>query len=191
MRLITGKAEASIAVDVLVEAYANAPNISWMFTQSNSNLQYFFHVLINDAIDKKGAYLTSNDYGVLVFHNMETKHFSVSSILRKAYLVFFIMGLQKSIQLIRLNRLKRRYRPKEGCYGSLFAIRNNQFRRETGYEFKKEFPDIFKNLNQPIYAETTNERTCRLYQRLGFIRFHEIKHPYADLTIYFLKKDTP
>lgn len=189
MRLITNRQESLIAIDILVETYANAPNINWMFTQSHRNLEYFFYVLIEDAIEKKGAYLTSNNRGVLLFYNLKTKHFSLNSIYRKAYLIFFIMGIKKSIQVIRLNKLKRKYRPKTGFYGAVLAIKNDKFQWETRFELKKEIFILFKTLNLPVYAETTNRRIYLLYKKLGFSKYYEMNHPYADLNIYFMKMD--
>ena len=189
MRLITNRQESLIAIDILVETYANAPNIKWMFTQSHRNLEYFFYVLIEDAIEKKGAYLTSNNRGVLLFYNLKTKHFSLSSIYRKAYLIFFIMGIKKSIQIIRLNKLKRKYRPKTGFYGAVLAIKNDKCQWDTRFELKKEIFIMFKNLNLPVYAETTNRRIYLLYKKLGFSKYYEMNHPYADLNIYFMKMD--
>lgn len=189
MGLITNKQETLIAIDILAKAYANAPNINWMFTQSHTNLEYFFNALIKDVIEKKGAYLTPNNRGVLLFYNLKTKHFSLRSICRKIYLILFITGIKKSIQIIRLQKSMRKQRPKTGMYGAALAIMNDEYKWQTRIELKKEMLLICKSSNLPVYAETTNRRIVLLYESLGFSTYFEMKHPYADLKIYFMKMD--
>lgn len=189
MRLIKNKEEATIAVEVLAETYANAPNISWMFEQSRGNLQSLFGMLVKDAIKKESAYLTSNNYGVLLLYDLEAKHFSLSIILRKLHLILFVMGIRKSLQVMRLNQLKRQRRPETGYYGSVLAIKDNESRWRTVLELKREFSILSEKLNQPIYLETTNPRIFSLYEKLGFTQYHKMKHPYTNLDIYFMKMD--
>lgn len=56
MHLITNKQEALVVIDILVETYADAPNIKWMFNQTHKNLSYFFRVLIEDAMVRKKTF---------------------------------------------------------------------------------------------------------------------------------------
>lgn len=187
MRLITSKKEASKAVEVFVEAYSHAPNINWMFKQSPENVRYFFGMLVEEAMDREGAYLTSDNCGVLLLYDMKSKSFSLKVLLKKLYIIIFITGLKRSFQIIRLNHTKSKYRPKSGLYASVLAIKNHKSHWKTIFELKREFSNIAKNLNQPIYLETTNLRYFSLYEKLGFSKFYEMKHPYTDLNIYFLK----
>lgn len=189
MRSITTKGESTIATDVLSKAYADAPNISWMFKQSPKNNTLFFSLLVDEAMGKKGAYLTPNNRGVLLLYSLETKYFSLKTICRKAYLVFFVIGLRKSLQIQSLEKTKRKYRPKTGLYGASLAINKDEYKRETMYELKK-WKSLLSTLpKQTIYAETTNRRIALLYERMGFSSYNEIKHPYADLPIYFMKME--
>lgn len=190
MHLITSEQETLIAIDILVETYADAPNIKWMFNQNHSNLTYFFRVLIEDAITRKGAYLSSNNNGVLFFYDLQTKNFSFKSFYLKMHLAFFIIGIKKTAQIIRLNNLKKKYRPQNGYYGSILAVKSNDLQWETNFELKKEFSKVFKQFNQPAYLETTNRRIYLLYKKLGFSEYYKTDHPYADLTIYFMKMST-
>ena len=191
MKLIQNKEDSSIATNILVEAYNDAPNINWMFKQSHSNLEFFFYLLIDDSIKKRGAFLSSNKGGVLLFYNLNAKNYSLSSILRKAYLMIFMMGIQKSIQVFKLNKLKRKYRPKTGFYGMALAVKNDKHKWDTRLELKREFALKIKEINLPVYAETTNKRIYLLYEKLGFSVYDQMKHPYADLNIYFMKIDQP
>lgn len=187
MRRITQQEDVSTAVEVLVETYANAPNINWMFEQSRGNLRYLFRMLVEEAMVKEGAYLTSDNCGVLLLHDLRAKPFSLNIILRKLHIILFVMGLMRSRRVIRLNKLKEKYRPKRGYYGAVLAIRDNPSRWKTILELKREFASLSQKINQPIYLETTNPRIFSLYERLGFRLYHKMQHPYTELDIYFMQ----
>jgi len=189
MKLITHQQEASVATEVLAKTYANAPNINWMFAQTPGNLRYFFGMLVEDAMHKKGAYLTSDHCGVLLFHESKATNFSLSSIFKKLYVIIFITGIMRAIQIVRLNRLKAKYRPGTGYYGSVLGIMQHKYQWKTTFELKKEFSMLSKKVEQPIYLETTDPRIFSLYKKIGFSKYHEMKHPYTNLMIYFMKKD--
>lgn len=187
MRLITDKEDETHAVNVLVESYANAPNISWMFTQSQSNLIFFFRTLIKEAVENKSAYLTSDTCGVLILENQHATQFSLGTLFRKLHLILFVLGVKNSFRIIRLNKLKKKIRHSEGYYGSVLAIRKHKSRWKTTLELKREFSIMAKKSHQPIFLETTNPRMFSLYGKLGFTEYHQMKHPYTDLQIYFMK----
>ena len=42
--------------------------------------------------------------------------------------------------------------------------------------------------NEPIYVETTNPRVMLLYKKSGYVEYANLKHPYEDLTIWFMKR---
>ena len=99
------------------------------------------------------------------------------------------MGIKKSIQVLKLNNIKSKHRPKIGFYGAVLAIKNDKHQWSTRLELKKDILLMFKNLNLPIYVETTNRRIYLLYKKLGLTKYYEMNHPYADLNIYFMKTD--
>ena len=187
MKLITNKEDTKTAIEVLVQTYVDAPNISWMFSQTESNLRYFFGMLVKEAVEKRSAYLTSDKCGLLILENMNARHFSFSTILRKLHLILFVLGVKHSFQIIRLNHIKRKIRPKKGFYGSMLVIKNHKLQWKTTFELKKEFTDMASNLQQPVFLETTNPRIFSLYEKLGFSQYYQMQHPYADINIYFMK----
>jgi hypothetical protein len=189
MKLITSKEDTTIAIEVLVQTYVNAPNISWMFAQTEINLRYFFGMLVKEAVEKRSAYLTSDQCGLLILEDMHARHFSFSTILRKLHLILFVLGVKHSFQIIRLNHIKKKIRPQKGFYGSMLVIKNHEFQWKTIFELKKEFTDMARNLGQPIYLETTNPRIFSLYKKLGFSPYYQMQHPYANINIYFMKME--
>lgn len=187
MKLIDTKKDAEIACNILANAFADAKNITWFLTPNKRNLQRFFSLLVDESIAKNGAYLTSNKSGVLLLYNMNKRLSFFSFLARKLRLILFTIGLKKGIQLIRLQKIQEKQRPKEGMYGLALAMQNDDQKWHTIFELKKAFQQVLKTSKLPVYAETTNPRYVKMYRSLGFVVYHQIPHPYTDLTIRFLK----
>lgn len=187
MNLIDNPKDAEIAVSILAHAFANAKNITWFLSPTKKNLQRFFSLLVEESIAKEGAYLTSNKRGVILLYNMNAKLSFFSFLGKKLRLILFTMGLKKGYQLIRLQKLQEKERPKVGMYGLALAMQSDEQKWQTIFELKQAFREVLNNTSLPVYAETTNPRYVKMYLSLGFVEYHQMKHPYADLTIRFLK----
>ncbi|WP_417590945.1 hypothetical protein [Owenweeksia hongkongensis] len=190
MTAISTKQDQYTATQVLAEAYQQAANISWAVESSNKKLNYFFSSLLKDAISKDGAYLTSNSRGVLLLYDMKARSRSISSVFRKLHLMIFVIGIKKSMQLMKLEKLKKRLRPKSGLYGMALAILDDEHRWKTALEVKRGFLEISKKKQLPIYVETTNERIAKLYTTIGFSTYHKMTHPYTELDVCFMKMES-
>ncbi|WP_417609510.1 hypothetical protein [Owenweeksia hongkongensis] len=190
MTAISTKQDQSTATQVLAEAYQQAPNISWAVDSSSKKLNYFFSSLLKDAIAKDGAYITSNSRGVLLLYDMKASSRSISSVFRKLHLMIFVIGIKKSMQLMKLEKLKKRLRPKSGLYGMALAILDDEHRWQTALEVKQGFLEISKKKQLPIYVETTNERIVKLYEIIGFDTYHKMRHPYTELNVWFMKMES-
>jgi len=187
MILIQHKKDKERAIEILTKEYKNAPNISWFIESNDKDIHYFFSMITDDAFQKKGAYISDNRKGVLLLYNLQNKYFSVKTLLMKLKVILFIIGIRKSIRLIKLQINQNAIRPAHGLYAQALAIENSQIRFMTGLEVKRHIFEIQNKYNLPVYAETTDPRLLRLYESVGFKIYHQMFHPYCDLIIWFLK----
>lgn len=187
MIVIHSEQHAKIAVNILAEAFADAQNITWFLKPKKRNLQRFFSLLVDESVLKDGAYLTSNHRGVVLLYDMQKQLSVFTFLVRKLKLICFTLGIKKGMQLLRLQKLQASFRPKVGMYGLALAIHKDEEKWKTIFEMKKEFRQILNKTNLPVYAETTNPRYVRMYQSIGFETYHQMQHPYTQLTIWFLK----
>jgi hypothetical protein len=127
---------------------------------------------------------------VLFLYNQENGGISLKALINKIRLIFFVLGMKKSIQLIRLQNIQKSIRPKVGLHALALAIENKQYKYPTGMEIKRDLLAIRELTNLPVYAETTNPRYVRLYETIGFIVYKQIPHPYTHLNIWFLKLES-
>lgn len=191
MRLIKTKTETKKAIEILAEAYYDAPNISWLLRKpTKQNAQRFFSVILQDAMAKNGAYLSDNSNGVLLFFDLENKGWLLANLLRKIWVFCFVTGISRGVKALKWQQQANSIRPPKGLFGMALAIADNAQRMQTAFEIKKTFATLTKDKQQPVYAETTLPRIKRLYQSIGFEEYTSLQHPFANVTVFFLKKET-
>lgn len=187
MKLIEHESDKQMAIDILAKEYNHAPNVSWFIGSDYRKLHKFFRALTEDAIRRRGAFISSNGKGVLLFYNLSDKNFSVKGWLLKLKVLLFVVGIKNSIKLILLQIKQNKIRPAIGLYAQAFAIENLPIRFTTGIEVKRYVLEVQNECKLPVYAETTDPRLLKLYEAIGFKVYQQMNHPYGNLIIWFLK----
>ena len=190
MNHIKTKNDKIRALDILENAFISSPGMTWMLRKkSKKRLRIFLSFFFHEAVAKKGAYLTSDRNGVVFFYQLQNQNRSILNFLRRLYIAIFIMGLKKGILAAKYKRLIDETRPKTGWFGWLVATDNKVSGNSAAYEIKQEMFRMADETNEPIYVETTVPRVMLLYKTSGYYEYSKIKHPYEDLTIWFMKRD--
>jgi hypothetical protein len=178
------------ALDILEDAFASSPGMTWMLKRkSKASLRIFLTYFFYEVKAKKGAWQSTDRNGVVFFYHLQNKNQSILNTFRKLYVFLFIMGIKNGVRAIRYKRLIDSIRPKTGWFGWLVATDKNTIGKSAGYEMKNEMFRMADLSNEPIYIETTILRVMILYRSLGYDVYHVMQHPYEDLTIWFLKRD--
>lgn len=180
------------ALDILEKAFYNVPGITWMIRNKNKSkehLRILLSVCLEEAILKKGAYLTSDKNGVIFLYNLRLHPMSIIILLKKLYLFIRIIGLSHGIRVLRSRRLINAMRPKCGWYGWFIATDRDARKWATALEIKNEVFRLSNNTNEPVFAETTLQRIANLYEKIGFKVYAKMKHPYEDMDIWFMRRD--
>ena len=99
------------------------------------------------------------------------------------------MGIKNGARVIRYKKMIDSIRPGSGWFGWLVATESGTIGCAAGYEMKNEMFRMADESNEPIYLETTTKRACMLYKALGYSEYAQLKHPYADINIWFLKRE--
>ena len=110
------------------------------------------------------------------------------NILRKVFALLFIIGINRGIKAIKYKKKIDNIRPKSGWLGMLVATDQKSKGNVAAYEINREMLRIANETNENIYVETTVPRVRILYKRAGYNEYASIKHPYVDLTVWFMEK---
>lgn len=189
MRVVKSKEDKKRVLEIFKDAFVESPGITWMTNSNEKKLDALLSYFIDEAFVKNGVYLTTDNNGAVLFFQIQNRKKSLSIILKRIYLILFILGLKKSLQTFKYKKLINSIRPTTGWLGWLVATDQNVEGNKAAYEIKNEMFRISEESKEPIFVETTVKRVRLLYLRAGYQEYHSIKHPFEDLTIYFMKKE--
>ena len=190
MNLIKNNRDKKRALDILENAFIDSPGMTWMLRKCNKkNLRIFLSFFYHTVAIKDGAYLTSDRNGVVFFYQLQNKKTSISNLFRKLYVLLFIVGLKKGMLAAKYKKNIDKLRPKSGWFGWLVATDTKVSGNAAAYQIKQEMFRLADETQEPIYVETTNPRVMLLYKKSGYLEYANLKHPYQDLTIWFMKRE--
>ncbi len=192
MNLIQNDRDKDRALDILEEAFYHVPGVMWMITKTKNRRKYlriFLSLCFQETSEKHGAYLTSDGNGVVFFYHLQNKPNWVLNFFRKLYLILRIIGIKRSVCILKTRKMIDAVRPKKGWYGWFLATEKGVIGNRAGYEIKRDMYRMADETNEPIYVETTIRRIMILYKKIGFQEYARRKHPYENLDIWFMKRD--
>jgi hypothetical protein len=192
MELIKCLEDKNRALDILEQAFSSVAAITWMIQGTKNKrelLREFLAYCYHESAEKQGAYLTSDRNGVVFFYNLRSKSWSVSGLFRKLYLMFVVVGMRRSFEILKTRRMIDNLRPKTGWYGWFLATEMDVKGIRAAYEIKRDMYKMADATGEAIYVETTIERIMVLYRRIGFYEYARRTHPYNGLNIWFMRRD--
>lgn len=178
------------ALEILELTFLNSNGFNWISNQkfNKRGIKYIIRIIYTVASLRGGAYLSNDKNGVMLFYRMQKHKFSISQIFNYLYLLFSI-GITNTLNVLKYKFIIESLRPKEGLVGLLLATNQRRNLKCLYYDYKKISFQIADKINQPIFIETTSKKARKLYLLSGFYQYLEIKHPFSDLTVWFLRRD--
>ncbi len=189
MQLCTNIKEKKRILEIFKGAFKNSPGITWMTKGDDSKTESLLKLFIAEAIVKKGAFLTNNKNGAVLFFQLQNRKNTILLIARKLFIVVFVIGIKTGIKTIKYKKLIDNKRPKDGFLGWLVASDQSVSGTEAAYEIRNEMFRIADEAKLPIFVETTVPRVRALYRISGYTEYTSIEHPYEDLTIWFFRRN--
>ena len=178
------------ALEILELTFFHSDGFNWISNQkfNKRGIKYLIRIIYTVASLRDGAYLSNDKNGVMLFYRLQKHNFSISQIFNYIGLLFSI-GITNTLNVLKYKVIIESLRPKEGLVGLLLATYQTGNLKCLYYDYKKTTFQIADEINQPIFLETTSKKARKLYQFSGFYQYLEIKHPFSDLTVWFLRRD--
>ena len=191
MKEIRTKAERERALDILESGFTDSEGVTWMLGKniSKARIRRLLSMFLLEASLKKGAFIASDNNGVLLFFRLQEEKSSPALFFKKLYALFFLMGFKRAIRAVKYKKMVSEIRPAKGWLGWFVATDSHADSKRAGYEIRKYMFDTGDKFQEPVFVETTRRRIRILYQRIGFEEYASVKHPYNDLDIWFLKRE--
>ena len=101
MYLINSSRDIERAQEIFIDAFNDSEGVNWVLkSRSKKAKELTIKVLLHEGVDKKGAYLTDDRNGAVLFYESTNKGFSIRNLLRKAHLVLRYAGLKNTLKLV-------------------------------------------------------------------------------------------
>lgn len=191
MQIIESEMQKTRALTILNKAFHESPGITWMLGENKNDkkLNTFLSIFLLEASVNNGAYLTSDNNGVVLFFQMQKQKSSLLLTIKKIYVLLFITGLYRGIKALKYKKIVSEIRPKNGWLGWLVATDNSVKGNAAAYEIKNFMFEKSDDSEETIFVETTVPRVRVLYKVAGYTEYAHLKHPYNNTDVWFMKRE--
>jgi len=140
-----------------------------------------------------GIYTSENKTTFLFYYRISEHYFSLKNILDYLYLAFFVIGIHRVPQVVRREKKIKKTRhlqiqkndDKDFIYVWFLAQKKNCNELKGLVEAKNFILQKAKELQLPIYMETTDERLLNMYRRAGFEFYDSLEEEKTGMKIWF------
>ncbi|MGM0634453.1 MAG: hypothetical protein ACQESK_00160 [Bacteroidota bacterium] len=162
--------------------------------KKEQRFQYLAKYMVEKAL-REDALIVSEDYsGIAILFRMGQKKESFwKELLDDLKLAINVTGISKGLKALKAQQVVKKQRPNKGQYlycwfWGILSDSRGMTDKKTAFRMKDQFFELSHETKLPIYAETRIRRVSLAYQRYGFEKLKEWKHPSGD-TMTFLKYD--
>lgn len=181
------------ALAVLSNAFTNNPGVLWVIKNDHKVPQRLIALCdfcLRVAMEKKGAYITSDQKGVALLFGSKEKQKPHRWLINYIRLGQYCIGWNRAWAMIKREREIVSRRPKsEHLYFWMLGVEDHTFGLNTIIEIRDFVFALSKSRQLPIYAETTLEKTLTLYKRYGFKVYDEWETGKDGVKVYFICRD--
>ncbi|ULQ50960.1 GNAT family N-acetyltransferase [Flavihumibacter fluvii] len=179
MRLATIQDKEKV-IDIISAAFDDNPRVNWVVKQDHKRLQRIRELIryaFETAFPRNGVMISSNEKAVAVCYRMNLKSNSIYDYYIKLRLGFKGMSPERIFWVMKRQSAISAQRPRDGNYFYFWflAVEKEERGGRAGWELSHHIFDLARKDDIPIYAETSDERTCRIYQRVGFSLYNSFE----------------
>lgn len=191
MRKATWK-DQKLVSDILVKAFLESPGVNWMFKPSVDPvlcLQRMARYVLVKTINRDGAWIASNEKGLIFFFEASRSPFSLRELWYEFYFAVTCIGIRRIPAVLHRESIRKSLRPADRKYLYCWFLAVLKEGRGAAYELKDFLFSESVRRNLPVYVETSSLRTRIVYERIGFTTYHEWKDEKAGIHLWFMKWD--
>lgn len=188
------KADRERAIEILYKAYKDNPTFTWVVKdgtpeQFEERVKYLCGFLFDSISLIGGVYMTSYNDGICMIYNINDKKNSLQSWILQIKLAFKVIGITRALEIMqRENKIEKRRPNGDYLYFWVLAADPDVKGFQDMAEIRDETFAMSKELNLPIYAETTVDRNVIMYKRYGFEEYDTWEVPGKDVTVHFMRR---
>lgn len=176
------------SVRIITDTFMANPSVNVVIgTQGNRKrkIERMADYTFIKALNRKGAYISSNDMGTALFFRSDIKVFSLKELY---YEVRFALSIpvKKVFQTLKRESYLKKHRAYTNYYYFWF-LGVQKGGKDAGFELKNVAFEKAQEAQLPILLETSVLRNAKVYERYGFETYHVWSDEANDIKVWFMK----
>ncbi len=194
---MTGKSflnDKQRVVHIISSAFDQNPSVNQVIksdSKRNSRIKSLAAYAYETAKVRKGVFISSDKNGVALCYRFNQKKEGLNDYLNQLKLVINSISPERVFKILKREAYVKSKRPASGDYLYFWMLGVNEEGRGRGAarELKNLIFSLSKNLQLPIYLETSVPQNKRVYERYGFMVYHIWSIPGENLCMWFMKRE--
>lgn len=193
MKQATRKDKAR-ALEILAKTFDEVQGIKWV-VNCNEHKEERLRALAEYAFEKSflrnGVFLSDDETGVALFYRNNAKGNLFLDIVNEVKLIFKAISISRIPEILKRESYRSKLRPQKQDYYYfwMFGVIDEGKGRGSASELKNALLKKAEDEGLPIYAETSIERNCKVYERMGFQLYHYWEVKAQDIQLWFVRKE--
>jgi hypothetical protein len=184
----TTKIDKKNSVRIIADTFRTNPSVNVVignYGNHKRKIQRLADYAFIKALNRNGAYVSSNNKGTALFFRSDIKVFSPKEMY---YEVRFALSIpvKKVIQTLKRGSYIKKHRAYEKYYYFWF-LGVQKGGDKAGFELKNALFKKAQDEELPILLETSVERNVHVYERYGFEVYHVWPDKANDINLWFMK----
>lgn len=180
--------EKQTAIRIIANTFQANPSVTAVIGEGGNRakkIQRLANYAFIKAMNRKGAYLSSNEKGIALCFESTQKGGNFNELLAEVHFALSL-PIKKIVQTLkRENYLKQHRISAPHLYFWFLGVEKGG--NQAVFELKEELFRQADALQLPIILETSVQRNKLAYERYGFEVYHEWKND--DHTLWFMKRE--
>ena len=193
MKQATRKDKAKV-LEILAKTFDEVQGIKWVVNcdeNKEQRLKALAEYAFEKSILRNGVYLSDDETGVALFYRNRAKGHLFLDVVNEVKLIFKAISISRIPEILKRESYRAKLRPQDQDYYYfwMFGVMNEGKGRGSALELKNALLKKAADEGLPIYAETSLERNCKVYERMGFQLYHYWEVKKKDIRLWFVKKE--
>jgi len=187
------KSDKILINDLIFRCYSGNASVVWILMRDwlfNYRLKILSNYCFRKGLANHALFLSENEKGLAIVYHLHNEKSGLRVVLSELALVLFGIGLFRLPKIVRRDHYIRKHRsPQKALYAWIFAVDPDS---RTGKEAREIRDFIFEKSDQenlPVLAETSMPQNKRVYERFGFVEYHQWEDPKTGMITWFLRRD--
>ena len=181
-------------LEILAQTFDEVQGIKWVVNcdeKKDQRLRALAEYAFEKSFLRDGVFLSDDGTGVALFYRNNAKGNLLPDIVNEVKLIFKAISISRIPEILKREAYRAKLRPqdKDYYYFWMFGVTDEGKGKGAAAELKNALIHKAAKDGLPVYAETSIERNCKVYERMGFRLYHYWEVAAKDIRLWFVKME--